>query len=262
MSGDGRLVLALLPFPLGLFVSLFCLVPLSRFLSLGSFFSLRGLLGLVTLGGFLGLGGLLSLRRSLGRFFGFGFGFWFFGHIARLLRKWNPHGICVRVLARWLLLFALGGGKLPQSRAAIAAESFLASILDNATACSRGAVAPGAEQEHVGNLDRHFLVQPAPLRVFLAPLDVFVDEVYPFHDDGARLAVDNQDLFAQTPVVAGDHFHNVVGFQMHYTTSLARLTIFMNLLSRSSRATAPKMRVPRGLRSLSMSTTALESKRT
>jgi len=37
--------------------------------------------------------------------------------------------------------------------------------------------------------------------------------------------------------------------------------IFMNFLSRNSRATGPKMRVPRGLCSLSMITMALLSKR-
>ena len=37
--------------------------------------------------------------------------------------------------------------------------------------------------------------------------------------------------------------------------------IFMNFFSRNSRATGPKMRVPRGLFSLSMMTIALLSKR-
>ena len=48
----------------------------------------------------------------------------------------------------------------------------------------------------------------------------------------------------------------------HHTTSLARLTIFMKFRSRSSRATAPKMRVPLGFLSLSMITQAFESNRT
>ena len=38
----------------------------------------------------------------------------------------------------------------------------------------------------------------------------------------------------------------IVRRDLHHTTSLARLTIFMKFRSRSSRATAPKMRVPRG----------------
>jgi len=44
--------------------------------------------------------------------------------------------------------------------------------------------------------------------------------------------------------------------------SIASDTIFMKFFSRSSRATAPKMRVPFGLPSLSTSTQAFESKRT
>ena len=94
-------------------------------------------------------------------------------------------------------------------------------------------------------------------------------------------------------VVAGDHFHLVVFTNMHgpltcftsthivgeilaakdssrwpalpvrrHTTSAARLMIFMNWRSRSSRAMAPKMRVPRGFFSLSIRTTALRSNRT
>ena len=45
-------------------------------------------------------------------------------------------------------------------------------------------------------------------------------------------------------------------------TSVARDTIFMKFYSRSSRATAPKMRVPFGLPYLSTRTDAFESKRT
>ena len=50
--------------------------------------------------------------------------------------------------------------------------------------------------------------------------------------------------------------------QRHQTTSAASETIFMKFRRRSSRATAPKMRVPFGLFSLSSSTIALRSKRT
>lgn len=46
------------------------------------------------------------------------------------------------------------------------------------------------------------------------------------------------------------------------TTSLARLMIFIYRRSRNSRATAPKIRVPRGFPSLSISTIAFLSKRT
>src|SRR5881227_3671629 len=47
-----------------------------------------------------------------------------------------------------------------------------------------------------------------------------------------------------------------------HKTSGASETIFMKLRSRNSRATGPKMRVPRGFKSLSIITIALLSKRT
>ena len=64
---------------------------------------------------------------------------------------------------------------------------------------------------------------------------------------------------------AGDDHHLVAFFNMkmahNYMTSGAREMIFMNFWSRNSRATGPKMRVPRGLFSLSIMTMALLSNR-
>src|SRR6266536_1498322 len=51
------------------------------------------------------------------------------------------------------------------------------------------------------------------------------------------------------------------GVQIHYSTSGARLMIFMKRLSRSSRPTGPKMRVPRGFCCSLMMTAAFSSKR-
>src|SRR5262249_13562055 len=66
--------------------------------------------------------------------------------------------------------------------------------------------------------------------------------------------------------VPADHFDfvaflNVKLWPVVHSTSGASETIFMKLRSRSSRATGPKMRVPRGFKSLSMITIALLSKR-
>src|SRR5687768_16286199 len=52
-----------------------------------------------------------------------------------------------------------------------------------------------------------------------------------------------------------------VKFMHGYRTSRASEIIFMKFFARSSRATGPKMRVPRGLLVASMITIALESKR-
>ena len=65
-----------------------------------------------------------------------------------------------------------------------------------------------------------------------------------------------EDLPALPAVLAGDHLDGVAFSDLQsramskttaHSTSGARLTIFMKFFSRSSRATGPKMRVPRGL---------------
>ena len=55
-------------------------------------------------------------------------------------------------------------------------------------------------------------------------------------------------------------FFTLIFVGISQSTSGARLTIFMKFLSRSSRATGPKIRVPRGLDCVSMRTAAFSSK--
>src|SRR3990172_4486502 len=100
--------------------------------------------------------------------------------------------------------------------------------------------------------------------MLLAAADVLVHAGHAFDHGLARAAIDFQYAAADAPIGAGNYFHRISCSNQHrpYTTSLARLTIFINRRSRSSRATAPKIRVPRGLLSLSISTTALLSNRT
>src|SRR5204862_4164326 len=74
------------------------------------------------------------------------------------------------------------------------------------------------------------------------------------------LGLGADDLAAAALVLAGDDDHLVVGADLHQSTSGASETIFMNPPSRSSRATGPKMRVPRGLLAASMITAAFSSK--
>src|SRR4029077_5253505 len=66
-------------------------------------------------------------------------------------------------------------------------------------------------------------------------------------------------------MVPRDHLHFVSFFdvksQLAHRTSGASEMIFMKFFSRNSRATGPKIRVPLGLRSLSMITMALLSHR-
>ena len=60
---------------------------------------------------------------------------------------------------------------------------------------------------------------------------------------------------------AGNDEYFVTFFHVHYSTSGASEMIRMNPRSRNSRATGPKIRVPRGLSSLLIMTAALSSKR-
>ena len=79
----------------------------------------------------------------------------------------------------------------------------------------------------------------------------------------ARACLDDAALLAA--VLAGQDLHQVALLDLHFvchvsqSTSGARLTIFMKFFSRSSRATGPKMRVPRGFRAASMITAAFSS---
>src|SRR5215213_9636630 len=109
------------------------------------------------------------------------------------------------------------------------------------------------QQRHVGDVHRALALDHADLCVgsrgvgLLMPLD---------HVD----ALDVDDLAGLAPVLARDHDDLVVGAQLHgQSTSGASETIFMNPPSRSSRATGPKMRVPRGLFWASMITAAFSS---
>src|SRR6516165_6084761 len=109
---------------------------------------------------------------------------------------------------------------------------------------------------------------------------MLVNAIHALDDDLVFVGIDAQDAAALALVLAGQDFDNVVFLEVHrklsrsqqqgadapladQTTSAARLTIFKKPRSRSSRATAPKIRVPRGFSSsLFKRTIALRSKRT
>jgi hypothetical protein len=77
-----------------------------------------------------------------------------------------------------------------------------------------------------------------------------------------RARLEDPSLLAA--VLAGEHLDESPFLIRIVVPSLehlgARLTIFMKFFSRSSRATGPKMRVPRGFSWLSMMTAAFSSK--
>src|SRR5436309_12188127 len=94
---------------------------------------------------------------------------------------------------------------------------------------------------------------------------MFLDNAYTFDQNALLPRKHRQDSARGAAEIPGDDF-NLVAFSnvtLHsvHSTSGASETIFMKLRSRNSRATGPKMRVPRGFKSLSIITIALLSKR-
>src|SRR5262249_30771441 len=96
---------------------------------------------------------------------------------------------------------------------------------------------------------------------------VALDHVHALDDEPVLVGEDFQHATALPPVLAGRHEHVVVlanrrGQAGHrQTTSGASEMIFMNLRSRSSRATGPNTRVPMGSFWSLIRTAALRSKR-
>ena len=116
-------------------------------------------------------------------------------------------------------------------------------------------------------MHRRFALHDAALDVLVrVGLRVPLDHVHPFDDQAVSLRHDLQHAATLAAVLAGDDQHVVVlaqrGLQTaHQSTSGASEMIFMNLRSRSSRATGPNTRVPMGSPWSLMSTAALRSKR-
>src|SRR6185503_14005226 len=123
---------------------------------------------------------------------------------------------------------------------------------------ARGVARLRVEQHHVRDVDRALALDHAalgglgPLRVAQhhRALGALLD-VEALDEDLLLAKVDAQHLAGLALVLAGDDLDEVVAADLravrHQRTSGARETIFMKLRSRSSRATGPKMRVPRGL---------------
>src|SRR5512144_3258933 len=128
----------------------------------------------------------------------------------------------------------------------------------------RGQLVRRVEDRHVGDVQRPLLLDHADRHVRAAGQRALVafDHVEALDVHALALGVDPDHLAGLALVLAGDDDDLVVGADLaaHHSTSGARLTIFMKPPSRSSRATGPKMRVPRGLFCASMITAAFSSK--
>src|ERR671925_258759 len=129
---------------------------------------------------------------------------------------------------------------------ALAADPDLFAGVVEAVADPRGA-ARAADQGDVGGVERHVLVDdPALHRRPGRPL-VLLGDVDAFDDDLVLLRDDAHDHAVLAEVLPGNDLDPVAFLELHdYSTSGAREMILMNLRSRSSRPTGPKMRVPRG----------------
>jgi hypothetical protein len=97
-------------------------------------------------------------------------------------------------------------------------------------------------------MDGSFLLDASRLSYTGSGLDVSGDHVDPLHYNAlvlGHLAVYPAGL----PLIfTGYHQYIIAPPNAHYTTSGAKETILMNPFSLSSRATGPKIRVPRGRR--------------
>src|ERR1017187_5340727 len=101
--------------------------------------------------------------------------------------------------------------------------------------------------------------------MLLRLLQVTLDHGNAFDAGPLLYGQDLKNLALLAFVGTGDDDDDFAAFDMEFLhgqrTSGASEMIFMKFLARSSRATGPKMRVPRGLPSASMMTIALLSKR-
>ena len=140
---------------------------------------------------------------------------------------------------------------------------------------ARRQLADGADEHHVRDVDGRGLLDPAARGHLRAAHAVGVAQrararvprhhvqVLDEHAAVARARLDDPALLAA--VLAGEDLDEIALLDLHLrchvsqSTSGARLTIFMKFFSRNSRATGPKMRVPRGLRAASMITAAFSS---
>src|SRR3712207_2496173 len=143
-----------------------------------------------------------------------------------------------------------------------------------------GRLVLGVDHHHVAHVDGSLLRDdPALLGAALVRADpgVLLDPAHTLDEDLLRLRVGGDDPALRALVLAGQHDDLVALLHLHrrrllgavvvlvgshaHSTSGASEMIRMKRLSRSSRPTGPKMRVPRGSPLSRMMTAAFSSKR-
>src|SRR5581483_2067634 len=105
------------------------------------------------------------------------------------------------------------------------------------------------DQRDVRRVDRHVAIDDAALHRGPGRLLVLLGDVHAVDDHLVLVGQDAGDVAFLAAVLAGEHAYAVAlldSESAHHNTSGASETMRMNRLSRSSRPTGPKMRVPRG----------------
>ena len=127
-------------------------------------------------------------------------------------------------------------------------------------------LAGGADQHNVGDMDGSLNGSNATFRVCLSRAHCLLHHVDLFNGDALSRGVGSDYDAFSTLILTSKNLDLVTLFDVHlchgcssYSVSGARDTIFMYFLSRSSRATGPKIRVPRGAPLLSIRTQAFWS---
>src|SRR5690606_24219698 len=146
-------------------------------------------------------------------------------------------------------------GRSSQVLPALAADPDVPSVLVN-TLADPGRLVVTVDDHHVGDVDGRFLGHDAAglgTTLGRGDLGVLLDPVDTLDQDAVGLGVGLDDLALRALVLAGDDQDGValldlqtLGASHGQSTSGASEMIFMYFLSRSSRPTGPKMRVPRG----------------
>src|SRR5208282_6898052 len=112
-----------------------------------------------------------------------------------------------------------------------------------------GALVVLGGEHDVGDMDGALALDNGALGMLLALAGVALDHLEPLDQDALFARIDLQNFPAPAQFGPGDDHDLVSLFDMcswhNYRTSGASEMIFMNFFSLNSRATGPKMRVPR-----------------
>src|SRR4030095_14894135 len=122
-----------------------------------------------------------------------------------------------------------------------------------------GARVESRRRHQVRNMNRAFALDDCALRILLVLARMALDHFQALDNRAFLVPDDFDDLAALALFGAGEDHHFIAFLDVEFPhnnqmTSGASEMIFMNFFSRNSRATGPKMRVPRGFLSASMMT--------